>query len=609
MPGFGAGLAGIGAGLGQFAEYYQKQKQQEQQTQLLQLTLQKFAQEQQDRQRQQQAATSLFGAISGGALGGDSFGGAPPMPQTSPLAGMAAGASPATPPSPAPRPPLPPGVGGGARSAGDAWLNQNAPFPTLARPNPPAPQFTNDVPGPDVVAQTSGPGAPSGNASPAGAPQGPGTNDASGGGLPGIPQDDPIRQQGQQVIKTTAQSLPTGMYGRMSLSALAQQIDKANPGADPMVKMMALEMGQKLLAPTELRQWEEYKLMNEQEFRRELQDRSDTRQDKSLAASDEKQIRMIGAMGQRGETAGWGDPLKTDSGWVQTNKRTGEVRPVDLPDKVSKIGAGGEKSSQNVEVTDAEGKVIFSGSAKQTPQGWVSDKDQQPVPVPDDGNIRITGRGGQGRQAAAQIQSMIGSSSELVGEARNLMELPSTAVAGIFQGVQSVPANQLGEAMKRSLANKLTPEESTDLATSFQGVARSLATIEAQGRATGLVGLTGMSQGLMPQTGDTTGNVLRKMATLRQIMERNIDAIEASPNASAEQKKLLKNLRAEMATVIPFTVSEVNKLQHGDAETVMQAAKKFGLAGGQVPLSRKTRHARRRDNRVGSPGTELEFAL
>ncbi len=175
---------------------------------------------------------------------------------------------------------------------------------------------------------------------------------------------------------------------------------------------------------------------------------------------------------------------------------------------------------------------------------------------------------------------MIGSSSELVGEARNLMELPSMAVAGIFQGVQSIPAASLGEAVQRSLANKLTPEESTDLATSFQGVARSLATIEAQGRATGLVGLTGMSQGLMPQTGDTMGNYLRKMATLRQIMERNIDAIQASPNASAEQKKLLKNLVSEMETVIPFTVSEVNKLQHGDRETVMQAAKKFGLAGG-----------------------------
>jgi hypothetical protein len=243
-------------------------------------------------------------------------------------------------------------------------------------------------------------------------------------------------------------------------------------------------------------------------------------------------------------------------------------------------GAAGGKTSHNVEVTDADGKVIFSGSAHQGPQGWISDKDQQSVQIPESGNIKILGTGGQGRQAAQQIQSMVGASSELVGEARNLMELPSTATAGVFQGLQGIPAAQLGDTLKRTLANKLTPEESTDLATSFQGVARSLATIEAQGRATGLVGLTGMSQGLIPQTGDTIGNIWRKYATLRQIMERNIDAIQASPNASPEQKGLLKKLRTEMESVIPFTVSDVNKMQHGDAQSFSQAAQKAGLGRG-----------------------------
>jgi hypothetical protein len=243
-------------------------------------------------------------------------------------------------------------------------------------------------------------------------------------------------------------------------------------------------------------------------------------------------------------------------------------------------GAAGGKTSHNVEVTDADGKVIFSGSAHQGPQGWISDKDQQSVQIPESGNIKILGTGGQGRQAAQQIQSMVGASSELVGEARNLMELPSTATAGVFQGLQGIPAAQLGDTLKRTLANKLTPEESTDLATSFQGVARSLATIEAQGRATGLVGLTGMSQGLIPQTNDTIGNIWRKYATLRQIMERNIDAIQASPNASPEQKGLLKKLRTEMESVIPFTVSDVNKMQHGDAQSFSQAAQKAGLGRG-----------------------------
>jgi hypothetical protein len=349
-------------------------------------------------------------------------------------------------------------------------------------------------------------------------------------------------------VRAAGAGIDPSVYGKMSLTALAQRLDKANPGGDPLVKMMALEMAQKLLAPSELRQWEMFKLEHQDQMLATREAAQDARQERGIIAGEQRQEQRDIAAERRLDT---------------------------------RLQSGSGRASQNVEVTDGEGKVIFSGSARQTPQGWVADKDQQQVPVPDDGNIKIIGRGGQGRQAAAQIQSMIGASSELVGETRNLMELPSTAVAGIFQGVQSVPAPKLGEAVARTLANKLTPEEATDLATSFQGVARSLATIEAQGRATGLVGLTGMSQGLMPQTGDTTGNILRKMATLRQIMERNIDAIEASPNASAEQKKLLKNLRGEMGTVVPFTVSEVNKLQHGDQETVMAAAKKFGLAGGQ----------------------------
>jgi hypothetical protein len=365
-----------------------------------------------------------------------------------------------------------------------------------------------------------------------------------------------FHQAAQKGAQQAAADIPPDIYGRVSQNALIQRIEKAMPGADDATKFMALEYSHKLMAPSEQRQWEMFKEQHHEKMQMLLQDRQDARQQRSLDASEQRQERSIIGAEQRQE---------------QRDKATEERQ-----DK--RLGAG--RASRNVEVTDGEGKVLFSGSAHQGQGGWIADKDQQPVNVPEDANIKILGTGGQGKQAAAQIQSMIGSSSELVGEARNLMELPGTSVAGIFQGLQSVPAHEMGEALKRTLANKVTPEEQTDLTTSFQGVARSLATIEAQGRATGLVGLTGMSQGLMPQTGDTKGNVLRKMATLRQIMERNIDAIEASPNASVDQKKLLKNLKGEMAQVIPFTVSDVNKLQHGDTESMLGMAKNYGLAGG-----------------------------
>ncbi|HXI49015.1 MAG TPA: hypothetical protein VNH39_10535 [Steroidobacteraceae bacterium] len=244
------------------------------------------------------------------------------------------------------------------------------------------------------------------------------------------------------------------------------------------------------------------------------------------------------------------------------------------------IKEGAQKVSKNIEVTDNDGKVTFSGAAHLTPEGWVSDNGNLPVAMPGEGNIKLLGIGGQGKTAAAQIQSMIGASEELVGELHNLMELPSTASAGVFQGIQATPGKDLGESMRRTLAGKLTPEENIDVQTSFNAVARAIATIEAQGRATGLVGLTSVSQGMIPQSSDTLGNIWRKYATLRQIMERNTKAIVNSPNISDKQKEEMAALVKEVQQVVPFTVHEVNQLQHGDKETVLQAAQKMGLGGG-----------------------------
>lgn len=388
-----------------------------------------------------------------------------------------------------------------------------------------------------------------------------------------------------QVLDTARAAVPQldpKQFGTARLPQLAQAIEAANPGASPAVKGMALVQLSKLLEPSDRMALSVMLQQHSEDFQTAMRAETERFQ---LGTEDrrererEAQIRQEQDF-QRSQQPG----TMVERGGKLFNVSPGRgVQEVPVPGEgaITPLGASGRapKSSKNIKVTDGDGKVTFEGSAHQTPDGWVADKDGKAVPVPEAGNITISGTGSQGRQAATQIQSMIGSTSELVGEARNLMELPATAVAGVFQGLQGHPASELGDALKRTLANKLTPEESTDLITSYQGVSRALATIEAQGRATGLVALTGMSQQLMPQTGDTLGNVLRKYATLRQIMERNTDAIMASPQITKEQKDLLTNLRGEMEQAIPFTVADVNKLQHGDAESVATAAKKFGLAG------------------------------
>ncbi len=63
-------LAALGAGLGQFAQDYQRQQEQAKQTMMLKMQLERFQQEQQERQRQDQVKSTLFGAILGGGQRG-----------------------------------------------------------------------------------------------------------------------------------------------------------------------------------------------------------------------------------------------------------------------------------------------------------------------------------------------------------------------------------------------------------------------------------------------------------------------------------------------------------------------------------------------------------
>jgi hypothetical protein len=390
-------------------------------------------------------------------------------------------------------------------------------------------------------------------------------------------------RQGYQDLKAKINALPISSRAKQIL--WHQFYEESKPILQEYNRMWQQQEQQKAVDVRQQRQFGQQQQQQQRQFEQQLKMRQEAEAAAAKAAAERERFSQ--------ESQGWSIEHDPATGMdyrynVRTNKATTLTGEPYTPQRAVKPGTEKAPTTlHNIEITDAEGKASPPFAARpsaDSPSGFVK-SDGTPVVIPEGGSLKMTGVGGQGRQAAAQIQSMIGASSELVGEARNLMELPSTSTAGVFQGLQNVPASELGEAVKRSLANTVAPETATDLKTSFQGVARSLATIEAQGRATGLVGLTGMSEQLMPQTGDSQGNVLRKMATLRQIMERNIDAIASSPNASKEQKDFLTKLRGEMAEVIPFTVSDVNKLQHGDKESIATAAKKFGLGGAQPDTS------------------------
>lgn len=377
-----------------------------------------------------------------------------------------------------------------------------------------------------------------------------------------------------QTALGAAGAIPSQIYGKVSIQALAQKIEQANPGADPVVKMMALERAAKLLAPNEQRLWDIFKMQHEDVWRQQQLAETKRSHDLSERRTMVTEDRAAMAADQAGQEyftdqAGQGH-------WV----RKGEPIPPGYHKGEPKAASGNK--AINIEVVDPEGKSTYKGAAKQTADGYTT-VDGKPIEIPEGGNATITGTGG-GRQGATQMNRVTGAANLLSAELKNLSELPAMSAASIFQGLEATPGKDLGEGLKRTMAGRLTPESATDMKTTFQGVQRSVATLETIGAATGLVGLSEQAGVYMPQVTDTVGNVMRKFATLRQILERGLTSAATSRDVTKEQKALFETLKGEVAESIPFTVEDVTKLQTGNQQTYRQLfAKMSGKGRGGAP--------------------------
>jgi Phage tail lysozyme len=197
---------------------------------------------------------------------------------------------------------------------------------------------------------------------------------------------------------------------------------------------------------------------------------------------------------------------------------------------------------------------------------WVADHPNERLPA--DVFNKLVEPSARGAQAATQIQALIGASNELIPALKNLVDLDVGATSGIFMGVQTGRPESLSEAVKRSLANKITSDQASAVLSRFAGVSRSLAIIEGQGRATGLVGLQKMNEAaLVPQEFDTPLKIMSKYAEMRQIIEQNVETMKASPYVGAAQKELLDKIGKEAKEAVPWTVSDLNVLLKGKGST------------------------------------------
>lgn len=175
----------------------------------------------------------------------------------------------------------------------------------------------------------------------------------------------------------------------------------------------------------------------------------------------------------------------------------------------------------------------------------------------------IKSTGASGRTGAVQIQRLSGALNEASASIGNMVDLPITATAGLFQGLQNETADSLSGAIHRTIANYLTPQDAADVQVTFTGLQRNLAAVEAQGSAYGLVGLSKQMQALMPKAGQSAITALRQYAEMRQIMERGIQSILANPGIGEKQEKMLQQNLEEIHKAVPYTVKDVNDLERG----------------------------------------------
>ncbi len=150
----------------------------------------------------------------------------------------------------------------------------------------------------------------------------------------------------QQAAQKTSQITPPDVFGRMSLKALIQQIDKANPDADRAIKFGALAMAQKMLAPDEQMQMKLFMQQNQADLRVALAEFS-------AANANQRAADTQAAAAARSDSSKWDFITKPDGSIVRANRATGEVEPAaGLPAGSGKLGSSAQQAPPELKVPD-----------------------------------------------------------------------------------------------------------------------------------------------------------------------------------------------------------------------------------------------------------------
>lgn len=156
-----------------------------------------------------------------------------------------------------------------------------------------------------------------------------------------------------------------------------------------------------------------------------------------------------------------------------------------------------------------------------------------------------------------------GASYRLASSLANVIELPTFAKAPGLSEMIADPAKGLTGAAERYLAGKTTAEEDRAWQQESARLLRAAGAIEAGGRPGGLTATAIKEYGNeLVKPGDARINKVLSMALLKQELDFAVKELKVS-GASKEQIALAEQSKAQIDKLIPYSVSDINRIIRG----------------------------------------------
>lgn len=274
---------------------------------------------------------------------------------------------------------------------------------------------------------------------------------------------------------------------------------------------------------------------------------------------------------------------KTAGDVAQETARKVGNDPVEVPGEQKVFHKGQYENPKLVETDDGKGGTerVMAQQDKRTGQ-WVTANEKR-TPINSDNLVILpeSMMGGGGGRNAAMVTRTLTAARDATSEIKNIVELPLESSSGWFGGAQNAQPHSLMTAAKNVLAQKVTSQDVQDFNTSMIGMGKALAALESGGMQTNQA-LIAQFDRLALLEGDTQLTKMRKLATMRQQADNALEANMTSPYMGKAQKELSKKIMDELKTAVPWTPSDVTKLQRSDNPTASLGdfAKSKGLDKG-----------------------------